>query len=463
MQIVTLQTKDFKGLPNGVYNFTNTNIITGRNGSGKSSLAEAVVFALYGRTRTGNASTSDLIHESAESCLVAVQFDTGTVVLREESRFYGSKIQLNGDIKDQGTLDNALPEYKTFLSVFMPGYFMAQDEADQRNELLKYGEKVDLSKLFADYTRKPNLLEKYLIDFSNLDKEYKTYRKMKVDLTGLITANEQRSRYATEQMAGLKKPKKRIDITKVQAQLDATIEIKQYQEILSENEAIDKQIEVIKGGTCPDCKQTLPRDTIKSKIESLEGRKRPTPTKPTGKPGDQDELQKQLYEANTVNALFDNYEEQILDLQKTQSDAEDTVRTSKERLADVELVVEALSPKGIRASAARRQMAPIVSVLNKHAGDSMPIKIETLEQLKTKSDMKEVFKLYANEIPYKFLSTGEKKRVDIAISQTINELSEADVDMYFVDDAELISESFTLSGQVYKAYVASEQLTIKEG
>lgn len=463
MRIVTLQTKDFKGLPNGVYDFTDTNIITGRNGSGKSSISEAIIFALYGRTRTGNASTSDLIHEAAESCLVAVEFDTGTVVLREESRFYGAKIKLNEDVADQRTLDSALPDFKTFISIYLPGYFMQQDEADQRNLLLQYGEQINLQKLFEEYTRKPELLKKYLIDFSNLDKEYKIYRKMDTDLKSTILSNQQRSQYAQEQMRTLKKPKAKVDVEGLQAKLSNTVAWREYEAAIAHNSDIATESAALTKGVCPSCSQKLPAEEITKRIKSLESRKVEIPAKPKGKPGNENELREKLSEAGAVNALFDNYEEQILDLEKIKVDAEDAVSKAQEQQADIAMVVEALSPKGIRAQAARRQIKPIVDTLNKYAGESLPIKIETLEQLKTKSDMKEVFKLFANEIPYKFLSTGEKKRVDIVISQTINELSEADVNMYFIDDAELISEEFTLTGQVFKAYVAREQLTIKEG
>jgi len=465
MQIVTLQTKDFKGLPNGIYNFTDNNIITGRNGSGKSSIGEAIIFALYGRTRTGNASTGDLIHESAESTMVAVEFDTGTTLLREDSRFYGTKIQLNGEVTDQRTLDSSIPEYKTFISVFMPGYFMAQDESDQRNLLLQYGESIDMAKLFGEYTRKPELLSKYLIDFNNLDKEYKNYRKMDADLKSSVLSNEQRSQYAAEQIASLKKPKAKIDVEKTQAQIDLIEANQAYDYAIATNSELAKRSAAALKGNCPECNQPLSKEAITAKVKQIESGKIEVPPKPGKLPkASLSELREKLSEAKAVNALYDNYEEQVLDLEAQKVEAADKAAKGKEQMADLSMVVEALSPKGIRAQAARRQIKPIIDAINEFTGDSLPIKIETLEQLKTRGDMKEVFKVYANEIPYKFLSSGEKKRVDIAISQTINKLSGAEIDMYFVDDAELISEEFILTGQTYKAYVVpSEPITIKEG
>ncbi len=464
MQIVTLQAKDFKGLPNDVLDFTDNNRISGRNGAGKSSIAEAIVFALYGRTRSGNSSTSSLIHEAAESTKVAVQFDTGTTIVREESRFYGSRLELNGKVTDQKTLDANLPEYKTFLSIFLTGFFGQLDEADQRSLLLSFSPAEDLSKLFTEYTRKPELLKKYLIDFSNLDKEYKQYRKMLSDVESSITTNESRAKYAQEQISSLKKPKARIDIKKTQEALDLIAAHQAYEEALAFNSELAKQSAAAAKGICPSCEQPLSKSAIAERVKEIESRKREVPSKPSSKlpKATASELREKLSDAKAVNALFDNYEEQVLDLEKVKVDATDAATKAKEELANLSSIVEALSPKGIRAQAARQQIKPIITTIEKYIGEDLPVKIETLEQLKN-GNMKEVFKIFANEVPYKFLSTGERKRVDIAISQAINELEGSDISVYFVDDAELISESFTIEGQVFKAFVSSDKLTITEG
>lgn len=464
MQIVTLQAKDFKGLSNDVFDFTDNNHISGRNGAGKSSIAEAVIFALYGRTRTGNLSTSTLIHEAAESTKVAVQFDTGTTIVREESRFYGSRLELNGQVTDQKTLDANLPEYKTFLSIFLTGFFGQMDEADQRSLLLSFSPAEDLAALFNEYTRKPELLKKYLIDFSNLDKEYKQYRKTLSDVETSITSNQSRGQYAQEQIKSLKKPKARIDTEKAQKALDLIQAHQAYNEAIETNSDLAKQSAAALKGICGDCGQSLPKSAISDRVKAIEARKVPVPPKPTGKlpKATASELRQQLSDAAVVNALFENYEEQVLQLEADKVEANDAVDKAKIQQANLSSIVEALSPKGIRAQAARQQIKPIIETIDKYIGEDLPIKIETLEQLKN-GNMKEVFKIYANEVPYKSLSTGERKRVDIAIAQAINEFEGSGIDVYFIDDAELISESFTIVGQVFKAYVSHDDLTITEG
>lgn len=463
MRIVTLQTKDFKGLPDGIYEFEDINIITGRNGAGKSSIAEAIIFGLYGRTRTGNLSTDDLIHESAESTKVALEFDTGTTVLREQSRFYGSELKLNDETTDQSTLEDSLPDHKAFLNIFLTGFFMSQGESDQRSQLLSYSTEVDLAGLFAEYTHKEELIDKYHIDFSNIDKQAKQFKKREKDLKDEITESQHRKTYAEDQIKSIKKPKAKIDVEAVIAKLELHEAWDRYEEAVENNNRIGEQILAATKGRCDSCGQELPDAERSKRLKEL-GAQRVEAVQPKSKRPKTPayELRDKRDEARAVNALYENYEEQVLDLEATKVQANDKNEKATRELADIQIITDALSAKGIKATAARKQVQPIIDAINSFTGDDLPVKIETLKQLK-KGDLKEVFILSANEVPYKYLSTGEKKRIDIALSQTINKLSDAEVDMYFIDDAELISEEYTISGQMFKAFVSQDDLTLKEG
>ncbi len=462
MRVVTLQTKDFKGLKDGVYTFSDDNIISGRNGVGKSSLAEAIVFGLYGRTISGNNSTSDLIHGNAESTIVAIEFDTGTTVVREESRFYGTTLKLNQEPIKQESLEANLPDHKAFLSIFIPGYFTNQSEGDQRKMLLGFAPAINYLAEFIDFTGKKELTEKYPIDFTDLDKAYKRFSATEKDLENLILTHRSKIEWATDQIKGLKKPKELIDVDKVEAQIKAHRAYLANEDAKKFNDGIYGQIAKIESGECITCKQRLSVDSITEQVKELKAKLVKVDQKVKKPTGDLNELLEKQQDARLVNELYKNYEETVLDLEKQKDDSATIVAKSEEELVDIRIIAKALSPKGMRAQAARRQIAPISDKLNEFSGETLPVKIETLETLKN-GNIREVFKLTVNDVPFNFLSTGEKKRVSLAISQTINDFVGSTVSMYFIDDAELISGDVTLTGQVFKAYVTSDDLTIKEG
>lgn len=460
MRITTLQVKNFKNLPDDVYTFGDTNIIRGQNGSGKSSIAEAVVFALYGRTKTGSSSSSDLINNDQETCVVAIEFDTGTTLVREESRFYGSKVQLNGTVIDQKDLDEHIPNHKIFMSTFLIGYFFSIDESDQRELILSLTEEIDLKELFLEVTRKPELLENHLINFKQIDKELKLFKTKLKDLQNLKNNGQVEIDVLTQQMKNTKRPAKKFDIEELEKELEANSLFDQYDKAIAHNEAIEERINHINAGKCDTCHQEVSKEKRAEIQKELEAQMVKVPPKPKGKKKDQYELQEKLSQAKSNNLLFDEFEEQILDMQKQVTDKEDQLRKADEVIPELEEIVNALSPKGIKAMEMRKKLDPIIKVLN--TDDAYKIKIETLEKLKTKDSYREVFTVSLNEVPYKFLSTGERKLVDIKFSQLINSFQDDPIDMFYLDDAELLSHPDNLSGQVFKAYVTSDKLNIAD-
>lgn len=460
MRITTLQVKNFKNLPDDVYTFGDNNIIRGRNGSGKSSIAEAVIFALYGRTKTGSSSSSDLINNDQESCVVAIEFDTGTTLVREESRFYGSKVQLNGTVIDQKDLDEHIPNHKIFMSTFLIGYFFSIDESDQRELILSLTEEIDLKELFLEVTRKPELLKNHLINFKQVDKELKLFKTKLKDLQNLKNNGQVEIDVLTQQMKNTKRPSKKIDTAAIEADIRMVEVINEYNSIVEYNTRIEEQIAEAKTGKCEHCGQTIDQKHIDDIVKSLTEKLKKVPAKPKGKAKDISELRNSLMEATANNHLYDEFEEQILDMQKQVTDKEDQLRKADELIPELEEIVNALSPKGIKAMEMRKKLDPIIKALN--TDDVYKIKIETLEKLKTKDSYREVFTVSLNEVPYKFLSTGERKLIDIKFSQLINGFQEDPINMFYLDDAELLSHPDNLSGQVFKAYVTSDNLTIAD-
>lgn len=451
MKVKTLQTQSFKGLPDGIYTFQSKNRIEGKNGSGKSSLAEAILFALYGRRKTGSAEVDKLVREDQETTRAAVEFSTGTTIVREYSRFYGHKIKLDSESIEQSQLEENLPEFKTFASIFLIGFFSELDQDDQRNLILDLTPDIDIKEVFNQFTRKPDLISQYGIDLSNLDKSLKEFKAKYRDVNGAVERNKVQIDLLTQQIKTTKKPSKIIDISKLQEQLDNA---KAFEFNMAEwDRWRDKVRQANESKICPTCGQ--PVDLKQNKMKEPEKFKGKEPTKTSM------EFQEKITEAEINNQLVKNYEEEILEKQKQITDLENENMKSDERAADLKLIVDALSPKGIKATQMRQKMEYVLKPLREYIPS---IDIQTLQALKTKDDYKEVFKILVNKVEYRYLSTGERKRVDIALSQVINELSGNTVDMYFLDDAELLDlEDPIEGGQTFYAFVTNGELTIKEG
>ena len=82
-----LDVKDFRGI-NGshAYNFEKLSVITGPNGTGKSSMIDALKYALTGQEPCG-----DMINSAAESCAVRITFPSGANYCRMKSRVRPTK------------------------------------------------------------------------------------------------------------------------------------------------------------------------------------------------------------------------------------------------------------------------------------------------------------------------------------------------------------------------------------
>jgi hypothetical protein len=119
---------------------------------------------------------------------------------------------------------------------------------------------------------------------------------------------------------------------------------------------------------------------------------------------------------------------------------------------------EIFSPSGIPAEEMRIKMKPIMEMFNKFIPNA---KIETLKLLKSGLDSKEIFEISVDGKDYSRMSLGEKTRIDIALSQIIDDLSKNIVSMFFLDNAEILDETPKIKPQFFIAKVTNNNLIIK--
>ena len=179
MKIKSLQLNNFKCFENRLFNFTSRIEVTGRNGSGKSTIAEAIVFVLYNRTLQGSKDTDTYIMKDKDMCEVVINTDKGVI---RRKRGKQSKLWINDIEITQENLEQELnlPDFDVFNSVFNVGYFMTMDESIQRQIILDLTERVDMVKLFKKLGGTEGQIEKWNINFEDLDGNYKEVNKQKL-------------------------------------------------------------------------------------------------------------------------------------------------------------------------------------------------------------------------------------------------------------------------------------------
>lgn len=128
------------------------------------------------------------------------------------------------------------------------------------------------------------------------------------------------------------------------------------------------------------------------------------------------------------------------------------------KIEEINKLLPIFSNNGIPAKEIELKLDPIISEFKKLLPEC---RIELVEMLKNGLGTKEVFNIYYNDIEYAKMSTGEKIRVDIAISQIIDELSGRQVGVYFLDNSESIDEIPTIKEQYFIAKVNNKNLIIK--
>lgn len=98
-------TINLKDLPSGLW------IVVGQNGSGKSTIGEAIAWCLFGKTFRSGLLAPDIIHDDCESneiCEVCVTFENGAKVTRRRKKTLAKKqeIQLELVLPDQTKVEN---------------------------------------------------------------------------------------------------------------------------------------------------------------------------------------------------------------------------------------------------------------------------------------------------------------------------------------------------------------------
>ena len=170
-------------------------------------------------------------------------------------------------------------------------------------------------------------------------------------------------------------------------------------------------------------------------------------------------------EVKRLKQLFDQERNTIELLTRQEGDRKDKiVRLKEKNLSIVSVInrlnklIEIMSPSGITQKEMEIKLKPIIYKFKKLLPDA---EIETLELLKNGLDSKEVFNIFVSGRNYDKCSTGERMKVDIAISQIIDSMVKDPIECFFLDNSESLSEIPKIKTQFFIAQVTNNNLQIK--
>ena len=123
------------------FRFGNMNVISGHMGVGKSSIADAIAFAITGVSFYAGAKIDYLYHQNTRDLLVELEFETEdgkTRTLSRRRKNDNMDITLDGIHVTQRDLTVMFGERDLFLSMFNPQYFINVLGAKGRDLLERY-------------------------------------------------------------------------------------------------------------------------------------------------------------------------------------------------------------------------------------------------------------------------------------------------------------------------------------
>ncbi len=228
------------------FDFGDISYITGHNGTGKTTMAHAVCFVLYGVSYYGEQKIERLMNEGADNVQVQLHFidqkGTAHTLLRTRKNDKYS-VLMDGYTVTQSRIEQMFGDKNTFLAMFNPTYLIENMGNDGRELILRHLKPVSQNEVLA-------AIPSYQTYLENIDLETQSPEDALKDTRAAIRRVEQQLDVLQGHIESIEESQKTADIKfgelysekrTVQEQIKALKE-KQFEGINTEDFAIQRDI-----------------------------------------------------------------------------------------------------------------------------------------------------------------------------------------------------------------------------
>lgn len=497
MFIKKLKLKNFRCYEQAEFSFGDVNWILGDNGMGKSTVGDAIVFALYGVTAWGSNRTGDLIRlgaDSAEVEAVVVVDGRERVIRRVKPLSSAGKVWLDGEETSQRALVDKVLGVSAgqFLVAFAPMFYDTLGPGELRDLMTSALEEPPREEILAALPPEDRevLEQAHTFDRSRVKKDITVWENKRNKLEGaadlLRKQLEQLARQYGELPDGVDAEKRLAELEFLRAELERLLKdpppvyretdvapLKaQLDSLRAEYRELSRKPVPKAGSACPSCGQTVTAQAAARLLETVEAKKKELAEKGRRLAAEVKRLEEENARAAEARAnqaaALAKVREELADVQREITEVssaavrrESLIERRKQALAELERLeaellgaaeaVEGLKKLCDSLLAYDIKRNEILSArLMAHLEN---IELKLYEVSKATGELNPAFKLVYKGRPQAFLSFSEKIRVGLELGRAVRKLTGIAVPC-FVDNAESVTGLPNLGVQTFYAQVA---------